>query len=111
MTATVVSVDVDRSAAQVFAFATDPTRFSQWQSGVVSGHLEPAPDTGADPIPPGVGARCVTTRRIASADRTSTAVITHVDPPHTCGASAESTDPSAPPSTSPSNPSIPAAAA
>ena len=85
MTATVVSVDVDRSAAQVFAFATDPTRFSQWQSGVVSGHLEPAPDTGADPIPPGVGARCVTTRRIASADRTSTAVITHVDPPHTWG--------------------------
>jgi hypothetical protein len=36
----VTSIDVDRPAAQVFAYAIDPSRFSEWQQGVVSGHME-----------------------------------------------------------------------
>jgi hypothetical protein len=40
-----------RPAAEVFAYATDPIRFSGWQKGVVDGHMEEA-DT------PRVGARC-----------------------------------------------------
>ena len=93
------STDVDRPAEDVFAYATDPTRFSEWQKGVVDGHLD---ETGN----PQVGARCVTTRRIGFANRPTTAELTHVDPPKR-GACAASTDPSAPSSTSPSNPSPP----
>ena len=37
-----VNIEVDRSAEAVFAYATDPTRFSEWQKGVVSGHMESA---------------------------------------------------------------------
>ena len=34
------TVQVDRSADDVFAYATDPTRFSEWQQGVTGGHME-----------------------------------------------------------------------
>jgi uncharacterized protein YndB with AHSA1/START domain len=37
---TTVTVQVDRPAAEVFAYATDPTKFHEWQQGVVSGKLE-----------------------------------------------------------------------
>jgi hypothetical protein len=70
----IATVDVDRPAAEVFVYATDPTRFSEWQSGVVEGHLD---QSG----PPQVGAKCVTTRRIGGAARPSTSIVTHVDPP------------------------------
>jgi hypothetical protein len=78
MTAIVTSVDVDRTAEDVFAYATDPTRFHEWQQGVVSGRLE-RPDA------PGVGTRCFTTRRIGGADRASTSEITRMSPPRTWG--------------------------
>jgi uncharacterized protein YndB with AHSA1/START domain len=68
--------EVDRPAARVFAYATDPSRFSEWQKGVVSGHMD---DGGS----PGVGARCVMVRRIGFADRPSTSELEHVDPPRT----------------------------
>jgi hypothetical protein len=71
-----VSIRVNRSAEDVFAYATDPTRFSEWQKGVIDGHLD-------DPGRPGVGARCVTTRRIGFADRPITSEIVHIDPPRT----------------------------
>ena len=70
------TADVDRSATDVFAYATDPTRFSEWQKGVVEGHMD-APGT------PSVGARCLTTRRIGFANRPVTAEVTHIDPPRT----------------------------
>jgi uncharacterized protein YndB with AHSA1/START domain len=70
------SVEVDRSADEVFAYATDPARFGEWQKSVVGGHME---GTAA------VGARCLTTRRIGLATRTVTAEVTHVDPPRTWG--------------------------
>ncbi len=72
----VASTEVDRPGAEVFAYATDPTRFAEWQKGVVEGRLD-------DGGPPTVGSRCVTTRRIAGADRPATSEITHLDPPRT----------------------------
>jgi uncharacterized protein YndB with AHSA1/START domain len=74
----VVSTDIARPAAEVFAYATDPTRFGEWQQGVIDGHLD---TTG----PVHVGARCLTTRRIGGANRAVTSVVTHVDPPRTWG--------------------------
>jgi hypothetical protein len=68
---------VDRPAAEVFAYATDPARFREWQQGLIEGHLE------ADRAE--VGAKCLTTRRIGGANRTSTSVLTHIDPPRTWG--------------------------
>jgi uncharacterized protein YndB with AHSA1/START domain len=78
MSPIIATVDVDRPAAEVFAYATDPTRFPEWQAGVVDGHLD---RTG----PPQVGAKCVTTRRIGGAERPVTSELTHVDPPRTWG--------------------------
>jgi hypothetical protein len=78
----VTSAEIDRPAAEVFAYATDPARFSQWQKGVVDGHMDgPGDGTGT----PAVGAKCVTTRRIGGASRPSTAELTHIDPPKTWG--------------------------
>ena len=34
---TVVSIDIERPANEVFAYATDPTKFHEWHRGVVSG--------------------------------------------------------------------------
>jgi Polyketide cyclase / dehydrase and lipid transport len=76
----VTSAEIGRPAAEVFAYATDPARFSEWQQGVLDGHMDgPANST------PAVGAKCVTTRRIAGADRPSTAELVHIDPPRTWG--------------------------
>jgi hypothetical protein len=78
----VTSAEIDRPAAAVFAYATDPARFSQWQKGVLDGHMDgPGDGTGT----PAVGAKCVTTRRIGGASRPSTSELTHIDPPKTWG--------------------------
>ena len=69
------TIEVDRPVGEVFAYATDPGRFSEWQQGVVSGHME---GKGA----PALGDHCVTTRRIGRADRPSTAELVRFDPPH-----------------------------
>jgi uncharacterized protein YndB with AHSA1/START domain len=76
----VTSAEIGRPAAEVFAYATDPARFSEWQKGVLDGHME-GPANGM----PAVGAKCVTTRRIAGAERPSTAELVHIDPPRTWG--------------------------
>ena len=39
----VTTAEIDRPAAQVFATATDPALFSQWQKGVEDGHMEARP--------------------------------------------------------------------
>jgi hypothetical protein len=78
----VTSAEIGRPAAEVFAYATDPARFSEWQKGVVDGHMDgPADGTGT----PAAGAKCVTTRRIGGASRPSTAELTHIYPPKTWG--------------------------
>jgi polyketide cyclase/dehydrase/lipid transport protein len=74
----ITTTDVDRAAAEVFAYATDPARFGEWQAGVTEGHLD-------HPGPPEIGARCLTTRRIGGASRTVTSEVTHVDPLRTWG--------------------------
>ena len=66
---------MDRPAEAVFAYATDPARFPEWQAGVVSGHMD-----GGET---GVGARCISVRRIGGAERASTSELVHVDPPRT----------------------------
>jgi hypothetical protein len=75
MTATTVSVDVDRPADEVFAYAIDPTRFHEWQDGVVAGRMD---GQGL----PQVGHHCVTTRRIGGDERASTSEVVRIDPPH-----------------------------
>jgi hypothetical protein len=74
----VTSTEVNRPAGDVFSYATDPTRFHEWQKGVVDGRME-QPDNAT------VGTRCYTTRRIGGANRTSTSVISRFDPPKTWG--------------------------
>ena len=78
MTAVVTTVEVDRPAPEVFAYATDPVRFHEWQQGVVDGHLDSAAD-------PQVGDQCHMTRRIGGSNRSSTSLVTHIDPPRTWG--------------------------
>lgn len=77
----VASAEIDRPAGEVFAYATDPSRFSEWQQGVVEGHMD-GPGNGAVPA---VGAKCVTTRRIGGANRPSTSELVHIDPPKAWG--------------------------
>ena len=78
----VTSAEIGRPADEVFAYATDPARFSQWQKGVVDGHMD-GPADGTQPS--AVGAKCVTTRRIGGASRPSTSELTHIDPPRIWG--------------------------
>ena len=72
----IVTTEVQRSAEDVFTYATDPTHFSDWQKGVVDGHME-------QPGIPSVGTRCVTVRRIGLAQRPSISELVHIDPPKT----------------------------
>jgi hypothetical protein len=76
------SIEVDRPAEDVFAYATDPTRFHEWQQGVIDGHLDGPTDQAGIPS---IGARCSTTRRIGGANRTSTSELVRIDPPRTWG--------------------------
>ena len=78
----VTSAEIERPAVEVFAYATDPARFSEWQKGVVDGHMDGLAD---DTQPPTVGTKCVTTRRIGGASRPSTSELVHIDPPRTWG--------------------------
>jgi hypothetical protein len=72
------TIDVARPPEKAFVYVTDPTRFVEWQRNVVSGHMD-----GEGPH--GLGARCLTTRRVGFAERLVTSEITHVDPPRTSG--------------------------
>jgi uncharacterized protein YndB with AHSA1/START domain len=78
MSPIITTTEIARPATEVFNYATDPTRFHEWQEGVVDGHLD-------KPSPPQAGAKCLTTRRIGWANRAVTSELTHVDPPRTWG--------------------------
>jgi polyketide cyclase/dehydrase/lipid transport protein len=73
----VTTAEVDRPAEAAFAYVTDPSRFPEWQAGVVSGHLDGTGTGGGT----GVGARCVTVRRIGGAERASSSELVTLDPP------------------------------
>ena len=70
----VSAIEIDSPPAEVFAYVTDPSRFAEWQSNVVSGEVE-------NHRPQTVGSRCVTTRRMGRTERTATQEITELDPP------------------------------
>jgi hypothetical protein len=72
------STEVNRPAGDVFAYATDPTRFSEWQKGVIDGQID---ESGIS----NVGARCLTTRRVGFANRSFISELAHIDPPKTWG--------------------------
>ena len=74
--ATSTSIEIDRPAAEVFAYVTDPSQFPQWQNGVVDGHR-----VGDQPA--SVGDKCVNTRQIGFAKRSVTSEITGIDAPRT----------------------------
>ena len=76
----VTSAEIERPAAEVFATATDPARFSQWQQGVVDGHMEGSADSAGKLA---VGTKCVMTRRIGGTNRTSISDLVRIDPPRT----------------------------
>jgi uncharacterized protein YndB with AHSA1/START domain len=70
----VSTVEIARPAEEVFSYVTDPSRFGEWQEGVVSGGVEGG---GAQEL----GGRCTTRRLIGGRERTSTQEITKLDPP------------------------------
>jgi uncharacterized protein YndB with AHSA1/START domain len=70
----VSSIEIGRPPEEVFAYATDPARFTEWQADVVGVRVE-----GDGPA--GVGSRFTTTRRIGGAERTMTQEITEHRPP------------------------------
>jgi uncharacterized protein YndB with AHSA1/START domain len=74
MSPIVSSIEISRSPDEVFAYITDPARFTEWQDDVVSVRL-------AGGGPPTVGSRFTTVRRIGRTQRTMTQEITKIDPP------------------------------
>jgi uncharacterized protein YndB with AHSA1/START domain len=72
-------IEVALPPEEVFAYATDPQRFGEWQGDVVSVSTD-----GDAPLP--VGARFSTTRRIRGTDRTMTQEVTESSPPYSWAA-------------------------
>jgi uncharacterized protein YndB with AHSA1/START domain len=69
----VISIDIDRTPADVFAYATDPARFPEWQRDVHSARVDGNPLV--------VGSRFTTTRRFAGAEQTLVQEVSEVDQP------------------------------
>jgi uncharacterized protein YndB with AHSA1/START domain len=69
----VSTLEIARPPGEVFAYATDPVRFPEWQRDVSSARMLD-------------GARFVTSRRIRGADRPMTLQIIRNDPPFTWAA-------------------------
>jgi Polyketide cyclase / dehydrase and lipid transport len=68
-----VSAEVERSADDVYRYTTEPSRFGEWQQGIVSGRMDPAVTVGTP--------RCVTARRIGFVERTSISEVVRADSP------------------------------
>ncbi len=69
----VTTVEIARPPAEVFDYVIDPTTFTEWQQGVVRGHMEGGSRA--------VGSRCVTVRKIGGSEREVRTEITEFDPP------------------------------
>lgn len=76
MAALVNSIEIDRPADAVFAYATDPAKFPEWQKDVASVHVE-----GND-----VGSRFTTVRKVGGGERSMTQEITENSPPRSWAA-------------------------
>jgi uncharacterized protein YndB with AHSA1/START domain len=68
----VSTIEIARPPEEVFAYATDPTRFAEWQKDVVKVEM------AGDPV---VGERFSTTRRVGGTERTTLQEITESRPP------------------------------
>ncbi|WP_345764529.1 SRPBCC family protein [Diaminobutyricibacter sp. McL0608] len=68
------TIDIARSPADVFAYGTEPSTFSEWQADVVDARM-------VSGTPSTVGSQFSTTRRIGPADRTLNQEIVEVDVP------------------------------
>jgi hypothetical protein len=75
MTELVHHIEIDRAPEQVFAVATDPTRFAEWQPDVVRARW-------VEGIPQEVGATFESTRRIGGFEVTQNQRVTENAPPH-----------------------------
>jgi uncharacterized protein YndB with AHSA1/START domain len=75
----VSTIDIARTPEEVFRYATDPTRFSEWQHDVVAVRT-------VGPGPLGVGSRFTTVRRIGGIERTLLQEITELRPPNSWAA-------------------------
>ncbi len=62
------TIEIDASQADVFAYVIDPSRFSEWQQGVVRGHMNESPTR--------VGSECTTVRNIGGREREAHTTIT-----------------------------------
>jgi uncharacterized protein YndB with AHSA1/START domain len=76
----VSSIEIVRPPEEVFAYATDPSRFAEWQDDVVGVRIQ-----GGRPL--GVGSRFTTTRRIGRVEFRSTQEITDLSRPRSWAAS------------------------
>jgi carbon monoxide dehydrogenase subunit G len=76
MTPIVESIEISRPPEDVFAYATDFSRFPEWQEGVVSARRE-----GVAAL--GVGSRAVVTRRAGPRKLVRTEEIAELNPPRT----------------------------
>ena len=70
----VIVTEIDRPPREVFAYATDPSRFPEWQRDVVRVEME------GDPL--AVGSRFTTIRRFAGAEQRLVQEVSEVSPPH-----------------------------
>ena len=68
------SVEINRGPDEVFAYVTDPSRFTEWQAAVSSASAE-----GSGPLQQ--GSRLVMTRRMGPREQTMTAELTQYDSP------------------------------
>jgi uncharacterized protein YndB with AHSA1/START domain len=68
------TVEINRTPDDVFAYVTDPTRFTEWQDTVVSARAE-------DGTAVHVGSRVVMTRKMGGRAQTMTSEVTEHDPP------------------------------
>jgi uncharacterized protein YndB with AHSA1/START domain len=79
MSAIVSTIEIARSPDEVYAYATDPARFPEWQRDVV--RVQTQQDG-----PLRVGARFTTVRRIGGVARTVVQEVTETSPPFTWAA-------------------------
>jgi uncharacterized protein YndB with AHSA1/START domain len=74
------TIEIARPPAEVFAYATDPSRFAEWQDDVVRVRIQGG-------RPPSVGSRFTTTRRIGRVEYRLTQEVTELSPPRSWAAS------------------------
>jgi uncharacterized protein YndB with AHSA1/START domain len=68
------SVEIDRNPEDVFAYVTDPSRFTEWQDAVVSARP-------LDSGPVQQGSKISLTRRVGKREQTMTSELTEYRPP------------------------------